>query len=140
MAPDTYALILQAGFDNWLARHEADVPGEELDEFRSIITATEHLPPRVTRDPEQIAVRAREKEVVKRRLAALVDRGMTPVQALRAATVTSAELIQRDDELGRLEAGYLADVIAVGGNPAEDITATQDVRFVMKDGRIHLQP
>jgi imidazolonepropionase-like amidohydrolase len=72
------------------------------------------------------------KEIV-----ALVRRGMTPIQALRAATVTSAELIQMDDELGRLATGYLADIIAVPGDPSEDITMTQDVRFVMKDGRIY---
>jgi len=72
------------------------------------------------------------KEIV-----ALVRRGMTPMQALRAATVTSAELIERDDELGRLNAGYLADIIAVPGDPSTDITTTQDVRFVMKDGRIY---
>lgn len=41
------------------------------------------------------------------------------------------------DELGRLTAGYLADVIAAPGDPSEDITTTQDVRFVMKEGRIH---
>jgi imidazolonepropionase-like amidohydrolase len=73
-------------------------------------------------------------------LVALVDRGMTPAQALRAATVTSADLIAREDELGRLQPGYLADVIAVAGDPIEDIKATMDVRFVMKDGRIHKQP
>ena len=42
---------------------------------------------------------------------------MTPMQALRAATVTSAELIEMDDELGRLATGYLADIIAVPGDP-----------------------
>jgi imidazolonepropionase-like amidohydrolase len=68
---------------------------------------------------------------------AMVDRGMTPMQSLRAATVTSAELIQRDDELGRLAPGYLADIIAVPGDPSDDITVTQDVRFVMKDGNIY---
>ncbi|HET6951682.1 MAG TPA: amidohydrolase family protein [Acidimicrobiales bacterium] len=72
-----------------------------------------------------------------RELVALVDRGMTPMQALRAATVTSAELIQMDGELGRLGEGCLADVIAVPGDPSEDIAVTQDVRFVMKDGRIY---
>ena len=72
-----------------------------------------------------------------RELVALVNRGMKPIQALRAATVTSAELIERDDELGRLEPGFLADVIAVPGDPSEDISATLDVRFVMKDGRIY---
>jgi imidazolonepropionase-like amidohydrolase len=71
-------------------------------------------------------------------LGALVDRGMTPAQALRAATVTSAELIAMDDELGRLAPGYLADVIAVPGDPTQDIAVTQDVRFVMKDGRVFL--
>jgi imidazolonepropionase-like amidohydrolase len=69
---------------------------------------------------------------------ALVDRGMTPMQALQAATVTSAELIERDHDLGRLAPGYLADIIAVPGDPTGDITVTQHVRFVMKDGRIHL--
>jgi imidazolonepropionase-like amidohydrolase len=67
---------------------------------------------------------------------ALVDRGMTPMQAIRAATVMSAELIGVEDR-GRLAPGLLADVIAVEGDPSTDITALHDVRFVMKDGRIH---
>jgi imidazolonepropionase-like amidohydrolase len=70
-------------------------------------------------------------------LAALVDRGMTPIQALRAATVVSAELIAMEDELGRIAPGYLADVIAVPGDPTQDIKVTQDVRFVMKDGCVY---
>ena len=69
-------------------------------------------------------------------LVAMVDRGMTPMQALQAATVTSAELIEREHDLGRLAPGYLADVIAVPGDPSQDIKATKDVRFVMKDGQI----
>jgi imidazolonepropionase-like amidohydrolase len=67
---------------------------------------------------------------------AMVDRGMTPMQALRAATVTSAELIGVDDR-GRLAPGLLADIIAVPGDPSQDITLTQDVQFVMKGGRIY---
>jgi imidazolonepropionase-like amidohydrolase len=67
---------------------------------------------------------------------ALVDRGMTPIQALRAATVVSAELLDVDDR-GRLAPGLLADIIAVPGDPARDITVTQDVRFVMKDGVVY---
>jgi imidazolonepropionase-like amidohydrolase len=69
---------------------------------------------------------------------AMVDRGMTPMQALQAATITSAELIGRTHDLGRLAPGYLADLIAVPGDPSADITTLQDVRFVMKDGQIHL--
>lgn len=70
-------------------------------------------------------------------LIAMVDRGMTPMQALQAATVTSAELIEREHDLGRLAPGYLADIIAVPGDPSQDIKATKDVRFVMKDGQIY---
>jgi imidazolonepropionase-like amidohydrolase len=69
-------------------------------------------------------------------LAAMVERGLTPLQALTAATLTSAELIGVSDR-GRLAEGLLADVIAVPGNPLEDVSVTQDVRFVMKGGRIY---
>lgn len=73
-------------------------------------------------------------------LCSLVQRGMTPMQAIRAATVTSAELIECEGELGRLAPGYLADIIAVPGDVSSDISATLDVRFVMKDGQIHRGP
>jgi imidazolonepropionase-like amidohydrolase len=66
-------------------------------------------------------------------LVALVDRGMSPLQAIRAATTVSAELLDVDDR-GRLDAGLLADVIAVPGDPLADIGVTEDVRFVMKGG------
>ncbi len=69
-------------------------------------------------------------------LLALVDRGMTPLQAIRAATTVAAELIEVDDR-GRLEAGLYADVIAVPGDPLDDIGVTEDVRFVMKGGQVY---
>jgi len=68
-------------------------------------------------------------------LIALVDRGMTPLQALRAATTVAAELIDVDDR-GRIAPELYADVIAVPGNPLEDIGATENVVFVMKGGQI----
>jgi imidazolonepropionase-like amidohydrolase len=68
-------------------------------------------------------------------LLALVDRGMTPLGAIRAATTVAAELIDVDDR-GRLEAGLLADVVAVPGDPLVDIGVTEDVRFVMKGGHV----
>ena len=70
-------------------------------------------------------------------LCALVSRGMTPMQALRAATITSAELIEADDELGRIAPGYLADIVAVPDDPSRDIAVTLDVRFVMKNGVVY---
>jgi imidazolonepropionase-like amidohydrolase len=69
-------------------------------------------------------------------LLALVARGMTPLQAIRAATTVSAEVIDADDR-GRLEVGLLADIIGVPGDPLTDIAVTEDVRFVMKGGRVH---
>ncbi len=69
-------------------------------------------------------------------LIALVARGMTPLQAIRAATTVSAELIDVDDR-GRLEPGLLADVIGVPGNPLSDIGVTEQVRFVMKGGQVY---
>lgn len=72
-------------------------------------------------------------------LIALVERGMTPAQALRAATTVAAELIDVTDR-GRLAEGLLADVIAVDGNPLDDIAATEHVPFVMKGGTIYHQP
>jgi imidazolonepropionase-like amidohydrolase len=72
-------------------------------------------------------------------LIALVDRGMTPLQAIRAATTVSAELIDVDDR-GRLEAGLFADIIAVDGNPLDDIGATERVPFVMKGGTVYHRP
>jgi imidazolonepropionase-like amidohydrolase len=71
-------------------------------------------------------------------LIALVDRGMTPVGAIRAATTVAADLIDVDD-CGRLEAGLLADVIGVPGDVTADITLTEQVRFVMKGGVIARQ-
>ncbi len=72
-------------------------------------------------------------------LVALVERGMTPLGALRAATTVAAELIDRHDR-GRLEEGLLADVIAVPGDPLADIGVTEDVRFVMKGGQVYRHP
>ncbi|MEV6658195.1 metal-dependent hydrolase family protein [Nocardia fluminea] len=71
-------------------------------------------------------------------LVALVERGMSPLAVLRAATVTAAELIDVTDR-GRLAEGLLADIIAVPGDPLQDITVTQRVRFVMKGGKVCVQ-
>jgi imidazolonepropionase-like amidohydrolase len=69
-------------------------------------------------------------------LVALVDRGMTPLQAIRAATTVSAELIDVDDR-GRIEAGLFADIVGVPDDPLADIGVTEQVRFVMKGGQVY---
>jgi imidazolonepropionase-like amidohydrolase len=68
--------------------------------------------------------------------ALMVGLGMTPIDALRTATVNAAELFGVQSKLGTLEKGKLADVIAMPGDPTSDITATERVSFVMKDGKI----
>ncbi len=68
--------------------------------------------------------------------ALMVADGMTPAQALMAGTTSAAELLGLTDKIGALKPGMLADVVAVPGNPIENIKATQSVIFVMKDGAI----
>jgi imidazolonepropionase-like amidohydrolase len=66
----------------------------------------------------------------------MVDLGMNPIDALKSATANDAELLGISQKLGALEKGKLADVIAVPGDPTADITATERVSFVMKDGKV----
>jgi imidazolonepropionase-like amidohydrolase len=65
-----------------------------------------------------------------------VDYGMTPLQAIRTATVTASELLGWEDRVGTVEAGKFGDLIAVSGDPLKDITELERVRFVMKGGVI----
>ena len=67
----------------------------------------------------------------------MVEYGMTPMQAIQAATVHAAELIGWPDTVGAIEAGRFADIIAVEGNPLDDVGLLEDVRFVMKGGKIY---
>ncbi|MGH7543300.1 MAG: amidohydrolase family protein [Gemmatimonadota bacterium] len=67
--------------------------------------------------------------------AALVDRGMEPLEAIRAATLNGADLLGMDDR-GVIAPGRLADLIAVPGNPLEDVRVLEDVRFVMLGGKV----
>jgi len=62
--------------------------------------------------------------------------GMTPAQSLIAGTASAAELLGLQDKIGALKPGMFADVVAVPGNPVENIKLTQSVIFVMKDGVI----
>lgn len=71
-----------------------------------------------------------------RQFAYMVKYGMTPLEAIRAATVQAAELLGWADRVGALAPGYYADMIAVAGNPLQDVTELEKVRFVMKGGNV----
>ncbi|MCG7562395.1 MULTISPECIES: amidohydrolase family protein [Pseudoalteromonas] len=68
----------------------------------------------------------------------MVKFGMNELQALQAATINSASLLKMQDKLGSLEAGKLADIIAVPGNPLEDIQVMETVTLVIKDGKVEV--
>ena len=69
--------------------------------------------------------------------ALMVQHGMTPMQALEAATVNAADLLGLADEIGSIEPGKRADIVAVDGDPLTDVTVLTSMDFVMRDGRVY---
>ncbi len=69
----------------------------------------------------------------------MTEAGMSPMDAIQSATMGAATLLKIDDQLGSLEQGKLADIIAVDGNPLEDITVMEKVSLVMKNGAVYKQ-
>jgi imidazolonepropionase-like amidohydrolase len=70
----------------------------------------------------------------------MVKWGMSPAQAIRSATVSAAELLGMQDEVGTIEPGKFADIVAVPGNPLEDVSVLEKVDFVMKGGVVYKRP
>ncbi|WP_262690547.1 metal-dependent hydrolase family protein [Kordiimonas aestuarii] len=75
-----------------------------------------------------------------REFALLVEAGLTPLEAIQAATVNAAEHLRISDEAGRITPGMSADIVAVKENPLKDITSLERVVFVMKAGTVYREP
>ena len=67
----------------------------------------------------------------------MVEAGMPAMEALQSATVTNAKILKMENKIGQLKSGFIADIIATNENPVENILTTEDVVFVMKDGKIY---
>src|SRR5580692_6455695 len=77
--------------------------------------------------------------VAARQFAFMVQYGMTPLQAIEAATKSAADLLGHSDVLGSIKPGKYADIIAVQADPLQDVRALENVSFVMKDGKVYKQ-
>ncbi len=68
----------------------------------------------------------------------MVNAGMSPMQALKAATLVAADLLDQEANIGSIEVGKFADIIAVPGDPLQDISVMEKVNFVMKNGKVYV--
>ncbi len=69
----------------------------------------------------------------------MVEGGMSPIETIQSATTTNAKILNMEKQLGQIEAGFLADIIAVNENPSENIATMENVIFIMKNGKIYKQ-
>ena len=74
-----------------------------------------------------------------KQFAFMVKYGMTPMQAIQAATSSAADLLGRTDQIGSVKSGKFADLVAITGDPLKDVGLLENVQFVMKDGRVFKQ-
>jgi imidazolonepropionase-like amidohydrolase len=105
-----------------------------LESIRQAMAIAKELGVRIAdgSDPAAVDRHGRNGE----ELEAMTRRGLTPLEAIRAATTSAADLMGWADDVGSVDAGKFADLIAVQGDPTADITVLQRVKFVMKGGRV----
>jgi imidazolonepropionase-like amidohydrolase len=121
-SPDWYLKRRDSvGKEHWKALQMA------IEEEVNIALGTDQLP---SEPNDGTTATAREAQYY-------VEAGMSPLQALRAATIEPARMLEAADEIGSLETGKYADIVAVGKDPVEDIKALRDIRLVVKGGKVY---
>ena len=110
-----------AGKDHWKALQMA------IEEGVNIALGTDQLP---SEPNDGTTATAREAQYY-------VEAGMTPLQALRSATIQTARMLGADTDIGSLDVGKYADIVVVDSNPVEDIKALRSIKLVMKGGKIY---
>jgi len=146
MDDETIALMAEHG-TYWCPTLSVYIPGskeEDTELRRRIVARHKEVFQKAMKMGVKIAfgtdVGAFEHGTSAREFIRMVDYGMKPLEAIRSATVRAAELLRMEKRIGTIEPGKLADVIAVEGNPLENISALGRVSFVMKAGRVYKTP
>jgi imidazolonepropionase-like amidohydrolase len=131
----------------WCPTLSTYIPATEEDDTelqRRIVASHKEVFGKAMRMGVKIAfgtdVGAYEHGTSAREFVRMTDYGMKPIDAIRSATVRGAELLRMESQIGTIEPGKFADVIAVEGNPLEDIGALGRVAFVMKAGQVYKSP
>jgi imidazolonepropionase-like amidohydrolase len=120
-------------FEDWTIEKALSAGADHLDSIRFAVEAGvkmvngTDIPPGDISDGVNVAVREAEH---------MVTAGLSPLESLRATTLRAAELLGLASEIGVVEPGYAADLIAVRSNPLADVTALRGIHFVMQGGRV----
>jgi imidazolonepropionase-like amidohydrolase len=121
-----------------------DSPEDDTELRRKIVAHHKEVFQKAMRKGVKIAfgtdVGAFEHGTSSREFTRMADYGMSPLDILRSATIHGAELLRREQDLGTVESGKYADVIAVDGDPLKDVKALGRVLFVMKAGEVYKAP
>ena len=127
---EAFVCINRGGFPPDFVAHLQKIGTQQLENFRKAVAAgvkiafgTDSGVCPYTKNAEEFGF--------------MVDNGMTPMQAIQAATVSAADLLGRSDRLGSIRPGKFADIIAVRHDPLANIRELEDVRFVMKQGVVY---